>query len=152
MKVEQNIVINLPVNEVFAYLSDLENLVEWTSTTVAVKKMVAGTMGVGAVVRCTVRFLGRWLEMTFEIIEREPGRCLTIKSTAGISPCLFCYQFAPTTCGGTRLSQEAIIQHMEGTIDQTMPVIVSTFRRQLANDLQTLKEILEAREPTRKAD
>lgn len=148
MKVEQRIVINQPVDEVFRYLSNLDNLVEWTSTTIAVKKVIPQARGVGEVIRCTARFLGRWMEITFEVIEREQERYLSFKSTAGSCPCLFCYAFERSDCNGTILSQEAVVQHIEGMLDQTSKVVLSAFQRQLAYDLQTLKDILEARTVT----
>lgn len=148
MKVEQRIIISQPVDEVFNYLSNLENLVEWTSNTIAVKKVAPRNQGVGEVVRCTTRFLGRWMELTLEIIEREQGRYLTFKSIAGSCPSLFCYAFERSKCGGTVLSQEAVVQHFEGVIDQAEPVVSSAFRRSLEFDLQTLKEILETRPVT----
>src|SRR5436305_1891934 len=79
--------------EISAYLCNLEHLVDWSSIVIAVKKGSAEKASVGATARSTIRFLGRWFDMTFEIVEYEPGRFLTIKSTSGIAPCLFCYQF-----------------------------------------------------------
>ena len=83
--------------------------------------------------------------MTFEIVECEANRCLTIKSISGVSPCLFCYQFEPGEDGGTMVSQEAIIHHMEGVVDLTESVVISAVRRLLAYDLHTLKDMLESK-------
>lgn len=102
----------------------------------------------GATVRSTIRFLGRWLDTTFEIVECEPSRSLTIKSISGVSPCLFCYQFEPVEDGGTTVSQEALIHLIEGMLDLADPVVTSVVRRQLAYDLLTLKDMLEARAST----
>src|SRR6266480_3841847 len=96
MKTRQSVVINLPAEEIFAYMSDLENLVDWSGSTIAVRKISPGALHIGATLRSTMRFLGRWMDITFEIVEYEPGRCLTIKSLSGATPCLFCYQFEPT--------------------------------------------------------
>lgn len=145
MKVEQSIVINLPAEEVFSYISDLENLVDWCSVIIAVRNLSPKAFEVGATMKATIRFLGRWLDMTFEVIEREPDRCLTLKSIAGISPCLFCYRFEPNQCGGTTLIQESTIESVESIIDLAVPVIMRSINRQLEYDLQTLKDLLEAR-------
>lgn len=144
MKVKQSVVINLPTEEIFAYMSDLENLVDWSSIVIAVRKISPGTMHVGAMVRSTIRFLGRWVDITFEVVEHEPGRYLTIKSICGVAPCLFCYQFEPIEGGGTIVSQEAVIHLTGGILGLDEPVVTSAVRRQLEYDLLTLKDMLEA--------
>ncbi len=90
MKTRQSVAINVPAEEIFAYMSDLENLVDWSGATIAVRKISPGELHVGATLRNTIRFLGRWMDITFEIVEYETGRCLTIKSLSGSTPCLFC--------------------------------------------------------------
>ena len=147
MNVKQSIVINLPVEEIFAYMSDIANMVDWSSAIIAVRKISPGELHVGATVQSTIRFLGKWLDITFEIVEYEPNRYLTIKSSSGVTPCLFCYQFEPTEDGGTTVSQGTIIHLTGGVLDLAEPVVTSVVRRQLEYDLLTLKDILEARAP-----
>lgn len=144
IKVQRSVFINLPAEDIFAYVCDLENMVDWSSTTVTIRKVSPGKIGAGATVRSTLRFLGRWLNVEFEVVEYSPGRCLALKSIAGSPPCLFCYQFEALAGGGTTTSQEAIVQVVGGIVDQTNPVIESAVARQIEYDLQTLKEILEA--------
>ena len=91
----------------------------------------------------TTRILGRWLEMTFEVIECEPSRSLTIKSIAGVTPCHFCYQFEPIEDGGTNVSLEAVI-HPRGILGLAESVVTNVVRRQIEHDLLTLKDMLEA--------
>jgi uncharacterized membrane protein len=144
MNVKQSIVINLPVEEIFAYMSDLENLVSWSSVIIAVSNLSPGTIHVGATVLSTIRFLGMRLDMTFEIIECEPGRSLTIKSIAGVAPCLFCYQFEPAEDGGTTVSQEAVIHLTGSMLGLKESVVTRAVGRQLEYDLLMLKDMLEA--------
>jgi uncharacterized membrane protein len=145
MNVKQSVFINRAAEEIFAYMSDIENLVDWSSVIISTRKISPGEIHVGATVRSTIRFLGKWLDITFEIVEYEPSRYLTLKSIAGVTPCLFSYQFEPTEDGGTIVSQGTII-HLTGAIlDLTEPVVTNVVRRQLEHDLLTLKDILEAR-------
>jgi len=144
MKDRQSVVINLPAEEIFAYLSDFENQVDWSAATIAVRKTSPGEIRVGATVRSTIQFLGRWMDITFEIVEYEPDRCLTIKSLSGITPCLFSYQFEPTEDGATNVSLETVIHLTGGTLGLTESVTTNVVRRQLLHDLLTLKDILEA--------
>lgn len=145
IKLKQSILIGLPTKAVFAYMSDLENLNDWSSAIITARKISVGAGQVGARVRCTIRCLGRWSEMTLEVVECEVNRCLTIKSISGVAPSLFCYQFEPGEDGGTIVSQESVIHYMEGIVDLTELVVTSAVRRQLAYDLQTLKDMLEAK-------
>jgi uncharacterized membrane protein len=145
LKVNQSIVINQPIEEIFAYMSALENLVDWSGAAISVRKNSPGVMHVGATVRSTVRFLGRWCDITFEIIEYKPYHYLTIKSIFGGAPCVFCYQFEVLEDGRTNVSQDATIHLTEGILELEEPAIASAVRRQLENDLLTLKDILEAR-------
>ncbi len=144
IKVQKSVFINLPPKDVFAYICDLENMVDWASSTVSIRKTSPGEICAGSTVRSTVRFLGRWLNMVFEVVEYSPGRSLAFKSIAGSPPCLFCYQFEMVEGGGTITSEEAVVQIVEGIVDQANPVVVSAVSRQIEYDLQTLKEILEA--------
>src|SRR5947209_5569290 len=146
MKVKQSVVIDLPTEETFAYISDLENMVDWSNAVIAIRKISPGGMYVGATLRSTIRFLGRWLDMSFEIVEHEPGRYLTIKSVPGVTPCLFCSQLEPVH-GGTIVSQEAVI-HLTGILGLEEPVATKVVRRQLEYDLLTLKDVLEGRNAT----
>ena len=141
--IKQNVSINLPVEKVFAYMCDLDNLIKWSSTVTAVKKSLPGVMNIGSTVQTTVRILGKWLDITFEIIECDPNHYLTIKSIAGVSPCLICYQFESVTDDRTIVSHEIMIHHTEGVVDLSLPVIESVLSRQLAHDLLTLKDVLE---------
>jgi uncharacterized membrane protein len=143
MKVAQNVVIDLPAGEIFAYVAEFENLADWSGTVIAVRKTPSGAMHVGTTVLITIRFLGKWVQSTYEVVECEPGHHITLKSIAGIAPCVFSFLFEPLEDSRTRLSFEAVIQKGAylGLAEQTA---ASATRRQIEHDLLTLKEILEA--------
>jgi uncharacterized membrane protein len=146
IKLEQSVVINLPAAEIFAYVADFDNLVEWSGIVIAVRKTTPGVTKVGTMLRNTMRFLGRWMESTYEVVECEPDHHITLKSTSGVAPCLFCYLFEPVEGGGTRVSQEAVIRLSPkgGFLGLTEPVVTGAANRQVENDLLTLKDLLEA--------
>jgi uncharacterized membrane protein len=143
MKVEHSVFINLPTEEIFAYMSNLENLADWSGAVISARKISSEEMLVGTTVRCTIRVLGRWFDSTYEIIECVPGRYLTIKSIAGVAPSLICYRFEPLKGGGTNVSLEEIIHFTGGFLGFAEIVITRVINRQIANDLQTLKDLLE---------
>jgi len=143
MKVEHNVFINLPAEEIFAYLSNLENLADWCSVVISARKISSEEMLIGTTVRCTIRILDRWFDTTYEIIECVPSRYLTIKSITGVAPILSCFRFEPMEGGGTNVSLEEFIHFTGGFLGFAEPVVTSVIRRQIANDLQTLKDLLE---------
>jgi len=126
-------------------MSDLENLVDWSSIVIAARRNYAEAIQVGATVRSTIHFLGRWFDITFEVVEYEPGHSLMIKSISGAASCCIYYLFEPVVEGGTIVSQEAVFDMIDGVIEQAEPVVTSAVRRQLEYDLLTLKDILETR-------
>ncbi len=145
MKVEQSIIINLTPEETFAYMSNLENLVDWSSVVISVRKISSEEMLIGTTFRYTIRILGRWFDTTFEIIECVPNRYLTIKSITGVAPSLICYRYELVEDGVTKVSVEEIIHFTGGFLGFAEPVVTGVIRRQLANDLLTLKDLLETK-------
>ena len=143
MKVEHSVFINLPVEEIFAYISNLENLVDWSGVIISARKISTEDMLVGTTVRCTIRILGRWFDTTYEIVECVPCRYLTYKSISSVAPCLICYQFEPVEGIGTNVILEENINFPGGFLGFAEPVIKGVIRRQVANDLLTLKDLLE---------
>ena len=143
MEFKQSVVVNLPTEEIFAYLSNLENMADWSSAVISARKTSSEEMLVGTTVRCTIRILGRWFETTYEIVECVPDRYLTVKSITSVAPTLTCYRFEPVKGGGTNVSVEEIIHFTGGFLGFTETVITRVINRQVANDLQTLKDLLE---------
>jgi hypothetical protein len=145
IQVKQSVFIDLSAETIFSYLSALENLANWSSVISVGEKKAPESVYVGATIQATIRFLGKWRTMTFEMIEYEPHRSLTIKSISGIAPCLFCYLLEPMRSGGTSITQEAMIDLTEDYGMQTERLITDALHRQLKHDLLTLKDILEIR-------
>jgi uncharacterized membrane protein len=148
----RKIYINSPPEKVFTYISDLENLVDWSNAVISARNISEGAVQVGTRVRSTIRFLGQWTDMTFMIIECKPGSDFTIKSISGIAPCLFYYRFEPVKEGGTLVSQEVMIQLTEESLAYPEEVVTNTVRRQLEFDLWTLRDMLEASAATSRGD
>ena len=145
LEFKQSIIINLSTEEIFAYMNDLENLSDWSSVVVSARKISPPSMNVGATVRCTIRFLGRWFDISFEIVECKPSRYLTMKSISGVAPCLICYQLESLEGDGTDVSSELVIHSTGSVLGLAEPVVTSMIRRQVEHDLLTLKDILEAK-------
>src|SRR5690242_7383874 len=103
MKAQHAICINLPIEEVFVYVSNLENLAEWSGFILSSRKISSGETLVGTIVQCTVRFLGRRFDNTYEIVEGKANRYFTYKSVIGIAPSFTYIRFEPLDDGGTNV-------------------------------------------------
>ena len=147
IEIRQQVFINLPVADIFAYISNLENLAEWTSSIIAARKTSSEEMQVGTMLLSTIRFLGHQSESTFEVIEHEPNYYLTFKSISGIAPCLVYYRFEPGGEGGTNFSQEVIVHITESMSELAVPVFKNAIQRQIECDMLMLKDVLEAKAP-----
>jgi uncharacterized membrane protein len=143
--VKHAVFINLPVEAVFAYISDLENLSDWSGVVITARTISPGETRPGTRVRSTIRFLNKWSEMTFEVVEYESNRVLTLKSINGIARCTVFYQLEPGEDGGTTVFQEAVVHCVEGAVEVAESVAHNAIHRQIEFDLLTLKDILEAK-------
>ncbi len=139
---ELSVVIERPVEEVFAFATDPENDPLWQSATLETEQTSEGPLGVGATFRNTSKFLGRCIESAYEVTEMEPPRRQCIKIVSGPIPGSGCYLFEPAE-GGTRFTQTFVVE-VGGFFRLAEPLVARAIRRQFDADMATLKDVLEA--------
>jgi uncharacterized membrane protein len=140
---ELGIVINRPIEEVFAVLANLENDVKWRREWVDARKTSGGPIGVGSTFRLVGQFL-RWRSETeYEVIEYERNRITTWKAVSGPLPLTFRRTFEPVE-GGTRVTIRYEAEP-RGFLKPAMPLFARMGKRQLEGDFPKLKELMEAR-------
>jgi uncharacterized membrane protein len=144
IKARHSILIRRPAQEIFACLSDLENMLGWSSALISVQKMTPEAVCPGTLVRSKICFFEQWVEIVFEIVEYEPARYLAFKSIEGVMPCLFCYQFEPVEGAGTLMSEEATLHLLALPTGLTEQEATEALVGQMESDLRTLKHLLEA--------
>ena len=84
IKIEHSVVINRPVEEVFAYATDPANLPQWQTS--ALEARVDGPMQTGATGSIVRKFLGRRMESTVQFDEYEPPRKFALQAKSGPVP------------------------------------------------------------------
>ncbi len=141
----QQVSINVSVADTFAYMSNLENLANWSSLILTARKTSSEAIQLGTMLQSTVRFIGHRSAITFEVIEYEPNHSLTLKSTTGVAPCLIYYRFEPSCDGGTDFTQEVVLSVIEHRSELAIPVFKKALQRTLDCDLLMLKDVLEAK-------
>jgi uncharacterized membrane protein len=89
MRVEESIQINRPLEEVFDYTANPENLPEWTGPVIEVcdvRKSSSGQLQEGDTFTVVAKFLGRRFESPQEVSAYEPNRRVSFRSTGGPFP------------------------------------------------------------------
>ncbi len=142
--IETSILINRPVGEVFALVSEAENSPRWASQSVAYRKTSTGPPGVGATYRIVNRVFGRPVESHIVITEYEPNRKYTIESTSGPFRFIARHIFEAVE-GGTRIHLTSQAQ-VGGLFRLVAPLVINLTRRQVTSNYRNLKHLMEARD------
>ncbi len=82
-KFDESVVINRPLEEVFAFVSNLENDPPWNSAT-EMRQTSDGPIGIGTTFRQRDRFLGRRVDLRLEVVGYEMNHSITLKSDSGL--------------------------------------------------------------------
>jgi len=139
-----SVLIERPQEEVFAYVSDLENLPEWGALSGEMRKETQGPPEVGARYTADLTFLGRRLVIAYEVSAYEPPRLFAFGSLGGPLHDKYTYTFEEAE-GGTRFSM-AIEMQPDGFFRVTGPLLEEmTQRYYFRKELKTLKGLLESR-------
>ena len=141
---ELSVVIDRPIEEVFAFATEPENEPLWQSTSLETEQTSGGPVGVGTTFRNTSKFLGRRIDSTYEVTGNEPPRRRCVRVTSGPIPGSGCYLFEPAE-GGTRFTQRFEAE-IGGFFRLAEPLVGRAIRRQMEADMATLKDLLEAGE------
>jgi uncharacterized protein YndB with AHSA1/START domain len=144
MHLEYTIVINQPVEKVFEYVSDPVSLPEWQGPPTEIRDLqtTPAQLREGDRFTTVLQFLGRRYETPTVVSAYEPNRRLSYRGTGGPVPTEITFIFEEVP-GGTRFthSQEVEPGGFFGLAESLFEIEA---KRQLRNDLQTLKDLLEA--------
>ncbi len=140
--IEYSVVINQPVEAVFAFLADHENDTKWRSGLVEWKKTSDGPIGVGSTSSETLQFMGRRMETSFEVTEYEENSKVGFKTTSGPVPMEGGYSLE-SAGSGTKLNFK-IQGDAGGFFRLAEPLMAGIVRKQVESDLGNLKDLLES--------
>ncbi|HEX2141391.1 MAG TPA: SRPBCC family protein [Candidatus Limnocylindria bacterium] len=141
IKEEGNVIIRRPLEEVFAYVSDLTHSAEWQGGLLEVRKLTEGPIGVGTRYAFVRQFLGRQMESTNEFVAYEPDVTVRFKIPSGPMPGQGTYLFEATP-DGTKVTARVELEPI-GLTRLAGPLIAASLRREIATGLPVLKELLE---------
>lgn len=143
LRAEESVVVQRPIDEVFAYFTDPTTLPEWQASALEAQLEGEGPMRAGSRAVETRKFLGRRMESTMEVLEYEPPRRFTIKASSGPVPFQVTSDLSEED-GGT-LVRSVVEGEPGGFFRLAEPLVVRAVERELRNNLATLKDVLESR-------
>ena len=138
---QTSIAIDLPLVEVFAYVSDPGNFPAWNSAVRDVRPTTRATNSIGATYVMTRQLPTGRARNQLEIVASEQPDEFTIRTTTGPTPFLYRYHFALEN-GNTMVHLDAQVE-LDG-IAFFMPQLARLgVKRGVDHNLAALKEILE---------
>jgi uncharacterized protein YndB with AHSA1/START domain len=140
-KVETNIVVNRPVSDVFQFLSVNENALQWQPGLLETR-ITNDVQGVGKAWIDVVQFLGRRMEVPFQVTDWQADRKVAFQSTGGPIPMQGSYTFE-SSGDGTQVTF-VLTGEPGGFFKLAEPVLMKMLQRQWQTNLANLKDVLEA--------
>jgi len=136
------ITIKRPIEDVFAVLSDFSNGSKWASSaSEPAKKTSDGPIGVGSTWHEIGKVAGRRIETDFVFTEFEANRRFAYSMTKPF-PMTSTVTFEQVA-GGTRVN-ETVEGEPGGFFKIAEPLVVLVSKRQFQNDLENLRDLMEA--------
>jgi carbon monoxide dehydrogenase subunit G len=142
VSIEFSLAVDRPPEEVFAFLTDLEQLPSWQSSVVEVRMASAEPLGVGSRFLDSREFLGRRVEVTLEVTDYDPPRSFAFRGEQPVSVQVR-HELEPQN-GGTKLSFAANAD-ARAVFKLAERLVARAAERQIKADFANLKRILEAR-------
>lgn len=144
--VEESIVIDRPVADVFAFVTDQTNAHKWQRGIVGVRRLTADPIGVGTRHEVVRKFLGREISLTNEYVRYDPNQVVTFTAISGPTAMDVSYLTEPVP-GGTKLTCQMRMDQ-RGVFRLTDSIVGRSMKRDFAAAFRTLKGMLESSSPT----
>jgi uncharacterized membrane protein len=144
MRLEESVEINRPLEEVFEYVSDVGNYPEWMAHVLEVRKHTPGSPQESDSFVVAIKSVGRRFETPYERTSYEADRRYTDRAVGGPIPNQRWHSAFQEVPGGTRFAR-AVEVESSGLLKLLEPLQKRAAGRQLKNDLQTLKDVVEGR-------
>jgi len=142
IKVESSVMINRPVQEVFAFVTDPSNNAKWQEGLIESRLESAGPVALGSKITDVRTFIGRKLESKLEVTAYEPGKRVSLKVVKGPLPFEVTQTFQ-AEAGGTKL--DFVAQGEPGGFFKLAEGMVrKQLEAQLVTNAERLKKVLEA--------
>ena len=142
IRFETGVVVNRPIDEVFEFVSNVENNPLWQSSVVEGRQTSPGPLGVGTTIMTVSRYLGLRIKTNWAVVGYEPNKKDVAKSISGRGQARGTWTFEPLA-NGTRVD---LVAEMDlGRLFRIVePMLKIIGQREIEKEFAALKELLEA--------
>jgi hypothetical protein len=138
---QNTVTIRRPIEDVFGFLADFENIPTWNYAILRTSKTSAGPVGVGTTYR-QIRSLPSRAEEGFEVTVFEPTSRLEIHGEMGPFTATISYLLKPLG-DGTCLTNTVDLEPASGALRLLAPLAASRVKTAVATNLDALRQLLE---------
>ena len=140
--VKAEVVINRPKDDVVTFAMNPDNDPVWIGGIKEVQMLTKPPLAQGTQVARVASFLGKRIEYVLEVVEYDPKALLAMRSIKAPFPMNVSYEFEEAD-GGT-LARIRIQGEASGFYKLARPLMSRAVKRNITNDLKTLKGLLES--------
>ncbi len=146
LRVATSIHIERGVDDVFAFVTDVDNVRHWDPKVISAEIASEGTMKKGAVVRESRRVWWRTIDATYTVIEYEPTAKFCLAGEVGGVRATSCLQLAPN---GNATEMTFVGEYQGGPFFQLFRHVSQPFvQRNVTTTMRVIKQLLEGGKPT----
>ena len=146
LKVTTSIRIERPVDDVFAFVTNVDNVRLWDPKVIRAELTSEGTMKMGAVVRESRRVWWGTINATYTVIEYEPTAKFCLEGEAGGVRATSCLQLAGT---GSATEMTFVGEYQGGPLFQLFRHVSRPFvQRNVTTTVRVIRQLLEEGGPT----
>ena len=140
INIDESVTIARPVESVFAFATDLQNNTLWQTDVILTEQTSKGSLGEGTTYRLVNRFMGMHFDSEGVISEYIPNQICSYRFLSGPITGESSFIFEPVNSGTRFITRGAIVLK---NFKYVGFLTRRRARRQVRNDLQKLKRILE---------
>ncbi len=143
VNVETSVLVDRPIEEVFAYVTKPENDAQWYIGVESRDHTPGEPAGVGSTSQSDIRFLGIPVTVTWEVIGYEAPKMIEVKSIEGPVDVKAAYHLEAVAEGQTKVTVKGEAE-FEGLFDLAEPIIERMAQRQWEASFENLRDVLAA--------
>ena len=141
INLDLNTLIDHPVKNVFAFVSDLNNMSKWNSAVVSLQQITPGPIGVGTKFKSIGEMMGRRIEGEVQVTSYEPDSKTGFQMNAGPMQLNVVFSFRPVGTG-TKVGLSAQ-GNPAGVFKLAEGILQGRVKSLMEENLARLKSVLE---------